>query len=207
MEEKINILVLNDINRSILRYLQKNLASIFSGHAAVSKHVIVPSSFYKMEKNQYDGRKLLNFLTENLTLKEAKDINLAIFDRDLFTGNIDHIFGLATPFPRICVISTIRLHPHFKKDYFQKGLKKRKIGKFPLLVRRLTSKEKNLYYERILKESVHSIGHTMGLMHCSSVHCIMAPSILLEHIDKKEPGFCLSCKLSEKSLLQISFKI
>ena len=199
MEEKINILVLNDISRSILGYLQKNLTSIFSRPTAVSKHVIVPTSFYKMEKGQYDGRKLLNFLTENLTLKEVKDINLAIFDRDLFTGNLDYVFGLATPFPRISVISTIRLHPHFEKDYFQKGLKKRKIGKFPLLVRRLTSNEKNLYYERILKESVHSIGHTMGLMHCSNARCIMAPSSLLEHIDKKELEFCLSCKRASSS--------
>ena len=122
MEEKINILVLNDIGRNILRYIKKNLSSTFNNNISVSKYVIVPTSFYKPEKSQYDGRKLLGFLAENLTLKEAKDINLAIFDRDLFTGNLDHVFGLASPFPRICVISIIRLHPHFEKDYFQAGV-------------------------------------------------------------------------------------
>ena len=193
MEEKINILVLSVIGRSILRYLQKNLASIFNNNIPISKHVIVPTSFYKIEKNQYDGRKLLGFLAENLTLKEAKDINLAIFDRDLFTGNLDHVFGLATPFPRICVISIIRLHPHFEKDYFQEGLEKRKMGKFPLSVRRLTGKERTLYYERILKESLHGIGHTLGLVHCSNVLCIMSPSSLLDDIDNKGTGFCRSC--------------
>ena len=196
MEEKINILVLNDIGRSILRHLQKNLASIFNNNIQVSKHVIVPTSFFKIEKNQYDGRKLLGFLAENLTLKEAKDINLAIFDRDLFTGNLDHVFGLASPFPRICVISTIRLHPHFEKDYFQERLKKRKMGKFPLSVRRLTGKERTLYYERILKESVHGIGHTLGLVHCSNTLCIMSPSSLLDDIDNKEIRFCRSCTQS-----------
>jgi len=196
MKEKINILVLNDIGRSILRYLQKNLASIFNKTISVSKHVIVPTSFYKIEKNQYDGRKLLGFLAENLTLKEAKDINLAFFDRDLFTGNLDHIFGLAAPFPRICVISIIRLHPHFEKDYFQEGLKKRKMGKFPLSVRKLTGSEKILYYERILKESVHGIGHTLGLVHCDNAPCIMSSSDTLEDIDNKEIGFCRSCTQS-----------
>jgi archaemetzincin len=196
MEEKINILFLSVIGRSILRYLQKNLASIFNNNIPISKHVIVPASFYKIEKNQYDGRKLLGFLAENLTLKEAKDINLAIFDRDLFTGNLDHVFGLATPFPRICVISIIRLHPHFEKDYFQEGLEKRKMGKFPLSVRRLTGKERTLYYERILKESLHGIGHTLGLVHCSNVLCIMSPSNLLDDIDNKGTGFCGSCTQS-----------
>ncbi len=196
MEGKINILVLNDIGRSILKYLQKNLASIFNNSIPVSKHVIVPASFYKIEKGQYDGRKLLGFLAENLTLREAKDINLAIFDRDLFTGNLDHVFGLAAPFPRICVISVIRLHPHFERDYFQEGLKKRKMGKFPLSVRRLTGKERALYYERILKESVHSIGHTMGHLHCSDISCIMYPSKALENIDNKEIRFCRSCTRS-----------
>ena len=193
MEEKINMLVLNDIGRGILRYLQKNLPSIFNKNAMVSKHVIVPTSFYNMEKSQYDGRKLLAFLTENLTLKEVKDINLAIFDRDLFTGNLDYVFSLATPFPQICVISTIRLHPHFEKDYFQAGLKKRKMGRFPLPIRRLTGNEKILYYERILKEAVHGIGHTLGLVHCGDTQCIMSPSSLLENIDKKAVGFCRLC--------------
>ena len=196
MEEKINILVLNDIGRSILRYLQKNLASTFNNNISVLKYVIVPISFYKSEKSQYDGRKLLGFLAENLTLKEAKDINLAIFDRDLFTGNLDHVFGLASPFPRICVISTIRLHPHFEKDYFQERLKKRKMGKFPLSVRRLVGKEKTLYYERILKESMHGIGHTLGLVHCSNTLCIMSPSSVLEDIDNKEIRLCRSCTKS-----------
>lgn len=195
MEEKINILVLNDIGRSILRYLQKNLAQVFNNISA-SKRVVVPVSFYKTVKNQYDGRKLLGYLAENLTLKEARDINLAIFDRDLFAGNLDRVFGLAAPFPRICIISIIRLHPHFKKDYFQTGLKKRKMGKFPLSVRRLTGMEKNLYYERIFKESLHGIGHTMGLVHCSDGLCLMSPSNTLENIDNKKTVFCRSCRQS-----------
>lgn len=192
MEEKINILVLNDIGRNILRYLQKNLARVFNA-ISVSKRVIVPTSFFKIEKNQYDGKKLLGYLAENLTLKEARDINLAIFDRDLFAGNLDHVFGLAAPFPRICIISIIKLHPHFKKDYFQAGLKKRKMGKFPLSVRRLTGLERTLYYERILKEALHGIGHTMGLVHCSDALCIMSPSNTLENIDNKKTVFCRSC--------------
>ncbi len=196
MKQNINILILNDISRNILRFLKKNLSTVFERNVIVSKHIIIPPTLFNEDKKQHDGRKLLKFLTENMTLKEAKDINLAIFDRDLFKGNLDHVFGLAAPFPRICVISIIRLHPHFEKDYFQEGLKKRKMGKFPLSVRRLTDKEKTLYYERILKEAIHGIGHTMGLVHCSNSLCIMSPSNMLEDIDNKEIRFCRSCTQS-----------
>ncbi len=193
MNENINIVILNNISRNILKYLKKHLAIVFESNVIISKHIIIPPGLFNDEKKQYDGRKLLKFLTENITLKEVKNINLAVFDRDIFKDNLDHLFGIASPFPKIAVISIMRMHPHFNKDYFSEGLKKRKSGKFPLLVKRLSSAEKKLYYERILKEAVHGIGHTFGLMHCSSKKCIMYPSIVLEDIDSKDLTFCRAC--------------
>jgi len=195
MNENINIIILNDISRNILKYLKKNLALVFKRNVIISKHIIIPSTLFNNDKKQYDGRRLLKFLTENITLKEVKDINLAIFDRDLYKGNLDYVFSLASPFPKIAVISIMRMHPHFNEDYFLKGLKKRKSGKFPLLMQKLNSAEKKLYYERILKEAVHGIGHTFGLLHCSSKNCIMYPSIASEDIDSKDIVFCRACRL------------
>jgi len=194
MDENINILVLNDISRNVLRYLAKNLSSIFETDVKASRHIIIPTTLFNEEKCQYDGRKLLKFLTDNMTLKEVKGINLALFDRDLYIGNLDYAFGLASPFPKISVISILRLHPHFQKDYFAGGLKKRKAGRFPLFVRRLGSQEKSIYYNRILKEAIHGIGHAMGLIHCSQKVCIMHPSDSISDIDAKETGFCESCR-------------
>lgn len=193
MGQNINILILNDISRNILRFLKKNLSSLFKGNVTVSKHIIIPSSLFNENKKQYDGRKLMKFLTENMTLKEARDINLAVFDRDIYAGNLDYVFGLASPFPKIGVVSIMRMHPHYNEDYFSEGLKKRKAGKFPLLLRRLSDTEKKLYYERILKEAVHIIGHTLGLIHCSNKGCIMYPSNSSGNIDSKDASFCGSC--------------
>jgi len=193
MEKSINILVLNDLSRSLLRYLAKNLSSIFNTRAKTSRHIIVPTTLFNEEKKQYNGRKLLRFLGENMTIREVKAVNLAIFDRDLFTGSLDYVFGLASPFPGICVISLLRLHPHFKEKYFIQAMKKRKAGKFPLAVKRLSRSEKSLYYERILKEAIHGIGHVLGLLHCSCPGCVMSPSDTIEDIDKKDTGFCKAC--------------
>jgi archaemetzincin len=194
MDEKINILVLNDISRSILRFLAKNLSLAFGTDVGVSRHIIIPTTLFNEEKGQYDGKKLLKFLTENMTLKEVKGINLALFDRDLFIGSLDYAFGLASPFPKISVVSILRLHPHFQKDYFACGLKKRKAGRFPLFVRRLSGQEKALYLNRILKEAIHGMGHSMGLTHCSREECIMHSSDTIDDIDSKDTGFCKTCR-------------
>ncbi len=194
MNENINILILNDISRSILRYLRKNLSTVFESNVIILKHIIIPLTLFNDDKKQYDGRKLLKFLTENMTLKEVRDINLAVFDRDLYKGNLDYVFSLASPFPKISVISIMRMHPHYNEDYFSRSLKKRKAGKFPLLVKKLNSTEKRLYYERILKEAVHGIGHTFGLIHCNNKSCIMYPSNTSCDIDGKDIAFCRTCR-------------
>ena len=50
MDENINILVLNDISRDVLRYLTKNLSSIFGTDVKVSRNIIVPTTLYNEEK-------------------------------------------------------------------------------------------------------------------------------------------------------------
>jgi len=193
MDENINILILNDISRNVIRFLSRNLASIFNAGVRVSRHIIVPTRLFNEDKKQYEGRKLLKYITENLTLKEVRGINLALFDRDLFTGSLDYAFGVASPFPRICIMSLLRLHPHFDQEYFAGGMEKRSAGRFPLVARRLSSDEKDLYYGRILREAVHGIGHTLGLTHCTLKSCIMYQSATVDDIDGKQAGFCSSC--------------
>ena len=193
MDDNINILILNDISRNILRFLIKNLSTILDSDVKISRHLIIPTTLFNEEKKQYNGKKLLKFLTENLTLGEVRGINLAVFDRDLFTGSLDYVFCVASPFPKICIISILRLHPHFDEEYFTGGMGKRKSGRFPMFVKRLNGKEKTIYYERILKEALHGIGHTMGLVHCLDRSCIMYSSEDISNIDAKQTNFCKTC--------------
>lgn len=194
MDETINILVLNDISRSILRFLARGLTVRFDSEVKISRHMIIPSRLFNQQKGQYDARRLLGFLTENMTIREVRGINLAVFDRDLFAGSLDFVFGLSSCFPRICVISLLRIHPHYGRDYFSEQLQKRKAGRFPLAVKRLTGSEKKTYHERILKEAVHGIGHTFGLTHCRDRSCIMYPSEDIGLIDGKGTEFCDLCR-------------
>jgi Peptidase family M54 len=47
-----------------------------------------------------------------------------------------------------------------------------------------------LFHKRLLKESVHEIGHTLLLSHCEDYGCAMSPSHGVEWIGLKSRRFC-----------------
>ena len=51
-----------------------------------------------------------------------------------------------------------------------------------------------LEHERLLKEAVHELGHTLNLSHCEDYECAMAASHGVERIDLKTSRFCNSCR-------------
>jgi archaemetzincin len=52
-----------------------------------------------------------------------------------------------------------------------------------------------LLHERLLKESLHELGHTYGLRHCPDYTCVMSSSNAVERIDLKNAEFCPNCAL------------
>jgi len=46
---------------------------------------------------------------------------------------------------------------------------------------------------RLLKESLHELGHTYGLRHCPDYTCVMSSSNGVERIDLKTAEFCADC--------------
>jgi archaemetzincin len=52
----------------------------------------------------------------------------------------------------------------------------------------------DLLVDRLIKESVHEVGHTVELTHCEDYSCAMAPSHAVEWIDLKEATLCPDCR-------------
>jgi archaemetzincin len=46
---------------------------------------------------------------------------------------------------------------------------------------------------RLIKEAVHELGHTFGLVHCRESECVMHSSTYVEEIDLKAADFCDQC--------------
>lgn len=51
----------------------------------------------------------------------------------------------------------------------------------------------HLLFERLVKEAVHELGHTYGLLHCTDSRCVMASSTYVEEIDLRGERFCDRC--------------
>jgi archaemetzincin len=54
--------------------------------------------------------------------------------------------------------------------------------------------DKSLFYQRIVKEAIHELGHAFGLKHCNNAMCVMYFSNSLPDTDIKQNSFCDICR-------------
>lgn len=120
-------------------------------------------------RSQYNSRLLLGRLRQHAF--GVADRVLGVADVDLFIPVLTYVFGEAELLGRAAVVSTFRL------DSELYGL----------------PKDPALTFARLVKESVHEIGHTHGLVHCARDHCVMHSSTYVEGIDLKDERFCDLC--------------
>jgi len=96
---------------------------------------------------------------------------LAIINEDITVKRTDYIFGLGTLGGKYALVSPYRL----KECYYSRECRE------------------EVFYDRLLKEALHELGHTMGLTHCRNQECNMKFSSTVEEIDKKSLFFCSHC--------------
>jgi archaemetzincin len=58
----------------------------------------------------------------------------------------------------------------------------------------------NFIPDRFMKEVIHELGHTFGLIHCHVPTCVMRSSTYVEDIDQKSANLCTKCR-NELNLL------
>lgn len=127
-------------------------------------------SAFDKQRNQWDSFKLLEWLLEKFKPNKETKI-LTLFDVDAYSSAFDFVFGEAYYQGRIAAVYL----PRLGQEYY--------------------SLEPNylLFYERLVKESIHELGHVFGLVHCKNPICVMHFSISLSYVDTKERSFCQSC--------------
>jgi archaemetzincin len=55
--------------------------------------------------------------------------------------------------------------------------------------------DNRLFEERALKESMHELGHTFGLVHCPEKSCPMSLATNIRQLDLKRTEWCVSCEI------------
>jgi len=136
----------------------------------LNKDVAFQSSFDN-QRNQWYSPKLLDWFFEKFRPKKDTKI-LFILDVDAYSNGLNFVLGEASHKGGLGAIYL----PRIKQEFY--GLKP----------------DNELFYQRMVKESVHELGHVFGFFHCQNLRCVMYFSNTLSDTDNKERSFCQSCR-------------
>jgi len=132
----------------------------------------VPKEAYNQARSQYHSTRILAKLIGHVG-KLGVNIVLGVTALDLYVPGLNFVFGEAHLPGKVAIISLFRLHPEF---YGQ-------------------SADKQLFYDRAVKEAVHEVGHALGLGHCKNPLCVMFFSNSILDTDRKKSKFCEKCSV------------
>jgi archaemetzincin len=157
-------------DHAYLEKLEKFISDTFHHKTRRREFKITLEEAFDPNRGQYNSSLILR----QLIIKPPPDADriLGVLDVDLFIPILTFVFGEAQLKGIGAVVSSHRLHNRFY------GL----------------SEDREMTTDRLLKEAVHELGHTFGLIHCSHPKCAMNSSTYVENIDQKSAQFCSLCQ-------------
>ena len=171
MPETLYLVPIGEIEGEILDYLCQQLEQALGRSCQVAVPLPHPSAAYDERRGQY----LSTYILQQLARLELPHPfrALGVADLDLYVPGLNFVFGQASKGGRDAVIALPRLRQSFY------GL----------------PDDEELFRQRVLKEAVHELGHTLGLGHCPHRRCVMHFSNSLADTDYKEAEFCPRCRV------------
>jgi archaemetzincin len=167
---EISIVPINVIDHSLLTRLALCLEERFLATCIVRASLPIPKSALNGVRKQLFFGSLAGKLS---AAHESRDGGvLGVTEYDLYKTSHHFIFGGASETYRCAGVSLHRMRPEF-------------YGEPP---------DENQLFQRLLKESVHEIGHAMGLKHCYNARCPMYYSNSVFDTDNKFSNFCEACE-------------
>jgi archaemetzincin len=136
--------------------------SVLGLEIAQKEALPVPAEAYDSGRDQYIADVLLTAV-QQLGGQHV----IGVTDLDLYSGDLNFVFGLAQLPGKAAVISLHRLRYGADRDIFRR---------------------------RVVKEVVHELGHTLGLRHCPDACCVMHFSNSLADTDRKGIKYCERCR-------------
>jgi archaemetzincin len=167
---EISIVPVNSIDHGLLTRLALCLEERFLASCFVRSTLAVPKSALNSVRRQLFFGSLAAKLAA--AHEGSEGIVLGVTDYDLYKTSHHFIFGGSSESHHCAVVSLHRLHPEFYGE----------------------ASDENVVFQRLLKEAVHEIGHTMGLKHCYNARCPMYYSNSVFDTDNKYSNFCEACE-------------
>jgi archaemetzincin len=165
----ISLMPVGRVDRALLEPLAEGLARCLRVACAIQPDGLEPKFAFNPLRRQYHSTEILKKILQR-PASEAWKV-LGVTEMDLYIPVLTFVFGEAQLADGGAVVSAHRLRQEFYGMPTNPGL----------------------LHERLLKESLHELGHTYGLRHCPDYSCVMSSSNAVERIDLKRAEFCPQC--------------
>lgn len=154
----------------VLNPLSAALGTVFRCPCVIGPRMDISPAAFNVERSQFLASRILDDMKAKRPSGAEKTLGVA--DVDLYVPDLNFVFGLTDRDGRVSVISLCRLREEFY------GLER----------------DEGLFMDRVAKEAIHELGHSLGLAHCQNPLCVMSFSNSLGEADKKGRDFCPECQ-------------
>jgi archaemetzincin len=168
---RVDIVPVGEVPPEVKREASASLRSVYGSDVTMHDTQSIPSGAYDRGRDQYSAESFIKLATR----VGRGEKNIAITAKDLFYHRRNYVFGLAYLDGKGSVISTYRLNTSSDG-----GVSRRS--------------DEEVFADRVRKEVVHEVGHTLGLEHCDNKRCVMSFSPTVREVDIKEEALCGSCQ-------------
>ena len=159
-----------DVDTLVVSRIGREIRRIF-GYEIETHLLLKDLEFaFDLDRGQYHSTAILQALAAIAPSRALKV--LAIVDVDLFIPILTHVYGEAQLGGQACIVSSCRLKEGLSPAGILEGLTR-----------------------RLVKESVHELGHTFNLRHCKDPACIMHYCRTVKDVDRKSNELCRYCTI------------
>ena len=169
----VDIVPVGDVPAVVKREASAGLRSVYDCEVTIHDQQDVPDGAYDPGRQQYRAEEFIELASR----VGSGEKNIGITPNDLYYRRRNYVFGLAYLSGNGSVISTYRL-----QTSSDGGMSHRSAG--------------DVFADRVRKEVVHEIGHTLGLEHCDNNRCVMSFSPTVREVDVKKKNLCGTCQRS-----------
>lgn len=167
----LGLVALGPVDPEIIRRLRKAVAKILGLPVRVLRPLILPEKTFHIVRGQYHSTQILEYLLSEPDSGAFRILGIAAVD--LYIPILTFVFGEAQLNGTAAIISSFR--PRGDAD-----------GSHPSLA---------VLLKRLIKLSIHELGHTFGLGHCREEGCLMGFAANLEKLDQKNLALCHYCQV------------
>jgi archaemetzincin len=163
------LVAIGDVSEPVMHWIENAASEWYPLPIRHLPALQIPQTAYDSKRRQYQSVEIMKMLAQAAP-PDAHRV-LGVIDVDLAIPMLSFLFGQAQLDGRIAVVSLCRLRQEFY------GL----------------PADNQTLRERTIKEVLHEMGHTFGLIHCNNAKCVMSLATHIGLVDSKDERYCERC--------------